>query len=178
MKQTSFNFLKDYKKEFGGSLLLGKRKSRRPLSTKHPIHLVLKSSGSSHFNPGNRKIELLIKNQAKKYGIQIYDIALSWSHIHMLLKLPSREAYMSFIRTVTALLVGMIAKNKHFTSRKLDKKTFDLRPFTKILTWGKQFKRVLEYHILNTLEAYAMMPKRKSTKRRGKNSRLQPLPPH
>lgn len=153
MKQTSFNFVNDYKKEFGGSLILGKRKSRRPLSTKHPIHLVLKSTGSSHFNPGNRRIDKLIRDQAKKYGIKVYDIALSWSHIHMLLKLPSRMAYLSFIRTVTALLVRLVSK----------KKIFDLRPYTKVLSWGRQFKKVVEYHTLNTLEALRLVTRKEQS---------------
>jgi len=37
MRQLGFSFQNDYKKEFGGSLLQGKRKSARPLSTKKPI---------------------------------------------------------------------------------------------------------------------------------------------
>jgi hypothetical protein len=30
---------------------------------------------------------------------------------------------------------------------------FDLRPYTRILTWGRQFKAVLKYSNLNKLEA-------------------------
>lgn len=71
MKQTSFGFLRNYKKEFGGSLLAGKRKTKRPLSTKHPLHLVLKSSHKGLFNPGNLNLESLIRTQAKKFGIRI-----------------------------------------------------------------------------------------------------------
>ena len=98
MRQINFEFLKDFKKEFGGSLLTGKRKSARPISTKHPLHLVLKSSGKSHFNPTNKQLEKLIRTQAKKYSITIYDYALNWSHIHVLLRVPSRKDYLAFIR--------------------------------------------------------------------------------
>ena len=41
MKQTSF--FKNQKKSFGPQDLIGKRKVARPLSTRHAIHLVLKS---------------------------------------------------------------------------------------------------------------------------------------
>ena len=46
MKQINFGFITQARFSFGGSLLEGKRKTARPLSTKKPIHLILKSSGS------------------------------------------------------------------------------------------------------------------------------------
>src|SRR5437868_10426560 len=131
MKQIGFGFLKDYKKEFGGSLLAGKRKGTRPLSTSKPIHLVLKSIGNSFFNPGNRSLEKIIRAQASKYQIKVYEISLNWSHMHLLVKLPSREKYKAFIRTVTALIVSFISKQKGKALRRL----FDLRPFTRVLSW-------------------------------------------
>lgn len=158
MRQASFGFLKDYKKEFGGSLLEGKRKSQRPLSTKHPTHLVLKSYGNAYFNPGNRKIQELIQRQSKKYGIKLYDSSLNWSHIHLLILIPSRKAYKAFIRTLTALLVRSISKAKGKSLKGL----FDLRPFTKVLSWGRQFKKVIEYHTLNDLEAHGLITRKKA----------------
>ncbi len=163
MKQLGFGFIGDYKKEFGGSLLSGKRKTARPLSLRQPIHLVLKSSGSSCFVPGHRKMELLIKSHAKRYGIQLYEVSLNWSHIHLLVKLPSRDAYLAFIRTLTSLLVSLLSKLKGRSLKGL----FDLRPFTKILSWGKQFKAVVAYHELNDLEGRGLLVRKKKTKRPG-----------
>ena len=160
MRQTGFGFIKDYKKEFGGSLLAGKRKTARPLSVKNPIHLILKSTGSSCFALGNRKIESLIKSHAEKYGIKLYEISLNWSHIHLLIKLPSREAYLAFIRTITSLLVSLLSKLKGKSLKGL----FDLRPFTKILSWGKQFKTVIKYHELNDLEGRGLFVRKKKAK--------------
>jgi len=171
MRQLGFIFQNNYKKEFGGSLLHGKRKSARPLSTKKPIHLILKCSGKSVFNPSNRKLEKLIRHQASKYGIKVYEVALNWSHVHLLIRLPSREAYVAFIRTVTSLIVSFVSKSKAFVSKTngvnlktkdLDLKSiFDLRPYTKILSWGKQFQRVVEYVELNTLEALGLIVRAK-----------------
>jgi REP element-mobilizing transposase RayT len=148
MRQTGFSFLRDYKKEFGGSLLAGKRKIARPLSVKKPIHLVLKSTGSSCFNPGNRRLEFLIRSHANKYGIKLYAISLNWSHIHLLIRLPSREAYLAFIRTITSLMVSLLSKIKGKNLKGL----FDLRPFTRIVSWGREFNTVIAYHELNQLE--------------------------
>jgi REP element-mobilizing transposase RayT len=113
MKKINFGFLGDYRKDFGGSQLKNKRKSKRPLSTKKPIHLILKMSGRNFFNPGNRSLEQLIHSQANKYKITIYRLSLNWSHMHLVIKLPHREAYNAFIRTLTALIVSAIAKFKN-----------------------------------------------------------------
>ncbi len=42
------------------------------LSTKHAIHLVLKSDLKGVFNPGNRRLEQLIRNTAEKFHIRVY----------------------------------------------------------------------------------------------------------
>jgi len=164
MRQLGFRFQNNYKKEFGGSLLQGKRKSARPLSTKKPIHLILKCSGKSVFNPSHRKLENLIRHQANKYGIKIYEVALNWSHVHLLIKLPSRDAYVAFIRTITSLIVSYLSKTKNNLKETKHinlKGLFDLRPYTKILSWGKQFKTVVEYVELNTLEALGLIARKK-----------------
>ena len=106
MRQTGFSFLKNYKKEFGGSLLIGKKKTRRPLSTKAPIHFILKTRRAKLFHPANNDLVKILKSDAQKFGVKIYDVAVNWSHIHLLIKLPSREAYNRFVRSVTSRLVA------------------------------------------------------------------------
>lgn len=58
MKQLSF--LEEPKKEHGGSLVKGKRKSARTISTQQPIHLVLKSNNSVNLIEINKRNEMLI----------------------------------------------------------------------------------------------------------------------
>jgi len=159
MRQASFGFLKDYKKEFGGALLQGKRKSARPLSTKQPIHVVLKSTHSRPFHPNSRKLEKIFRTQAQKYGIKIYDLALNWSHIHALITIPSRQAYLAFIRTLTAAIVMAISK---LTGQSL-KGLFNLRPFTRILSWGREFASVRGYLELNQMEALGLILRSKKS---------------
>lgn len=170
MRQISFSFMKDYKKEFGGSLLLGKRKTKRPLSTKNPIHLVLKSCEKNLFNPGNRSLEKLIHYEAAKFGIKIYDLALNWSHIHILFRLQNKTDYVKFIRSLTAILAIKIRKAKP----KL-KTIFNLRPFTRIISWGRDFKKALNYQTLNQLESWGLIirtKKKKPAKKRLKKKEI------
>ncbi len=160
MRQVSFGFLKDCRKEFGGSLLDGKRKSKRPLSTKHPMHLILKSSCNGVFNPGNISLEKLLRSQGKKFGLKIYDLALNWSHIYFILKIENRKNYNKFIRSLTAILAKRIRKLKPELAV-----IFELRPFTRSLSWGRDFKRGLEYVILNQMEALGFVVREKHKKK-------------
>jgi REP element-mobilizing transposase RayT len=156
MKQTSMSFLNNYRKEFGAALLVGRRKERRPLSTKHPIHLVLRSELSGIFNPGNRSLENLIRSKAKKFGIKVYDLALNWSHIHVVIRIRNRESDNAFIRALT----GTIARKIQISQGQV-RKIFALRPFTRILNWGRDFKQVLQYQIINQMEAYGLFHRQK-----------------
>ena len=138
MRQTKFEFMNDFKNYFGGSLLVGVRKTARTLSTRKPIHTILKSSGYRFFNPGNRSVENLIYSHASKYKIKIHRVSLNWSHVHLIIVIPTRDAYKAFIRTLTAAIVRAVSK----TIGKSMKGIFDLRPYTHILEWGRDYKNV------------------------------------
>jgi REP element-mobilizing transposase RayT len=164
MRQLQMAFANDYKKEFGGSLLLGKRKTARPIAVKKPMHLILKTTKLSPFNPTNRNLEKIIKSHALRFGIKIYNFAINNNHIHMVMKLPTREAYFAFIKTVTAAIVSYLSKALSKDLRGL----FDLRPFTKILSWGKQFETAMDYMILNQQEALGLIKRVKKTLKKKK----------
>ncbi len=148
------------KKEHGGSLLEGKRKGRRALSTKHAIHLVLKSDLKGVFSPGNRRLEQLILNTAERFHVRIYSMSLNWSHIHFVIKIKDRKDYNAFIRVLTSILALRIRKHTNLTG-----KVFILRPFTRIVTWGRDFKIVLDYLIANQLESFGLLVRPKKTKK-------------
>lgn len=164
MKQMGFGFLKDYKKEFGATLLVGKRKTKRPLSTKQPIHLVLKSSFSL-FSPGNRALESIIRTTAQEFHVRLYDLALNWTHIHLVIRIGSPNDYKKFIRALTSKIAA------HLRAKKPQLKTiFSLRPFTRILSWGRDFKNTLNYQILNQMEARGLISRKSSTNRKTKST--------
>ncbi len=163
MQKSDFKASNKSKKEHGGSLLLGKRKGRRALSTKHAIHLVLKSDLKGVLNPGNRRLEQLIRNIAERFHIRVYSTALNWSHIHCVVKIKDRKDYNAFIRVLTSILALRIRKHKSFTG-----KVFALRPYTRILSWGRDFKNVLSYLVLNQKESLGLLVRQKKTKKRKK----------
>ena len=102
-------------KEFGGSLL-GKAnaRERRPISTKRPMHLVLRSSlakGRYSFLRSEREKENHKENQAQRI------------------------------------------------------KFWDLRPYSKIIEWGREFRSVTRYFLQNTFEALGFVPYQPRRKR-------------
>lgn len=104
MKQLKLKMGQSYKKQFGGELLIGQRKTQRPLSIKKPIHLVLRSSQSKVFVPWNKSLEELIYKTAKQFNIKIYDLSLNWSHIHSIIMIKDRMDYVRFVRALTSIL--------------------------------------------------------------------------
>ncbi len=158
--ESDFEASKKSKIGHGGSLLEGKRKGRRALSTKHAIHLVLKSNLKGVFSPGNRRLEQLIQNTAERFHIRVYSTALNWSHMHFVIKIKDRKNYNAFVRVLTSALAIKIRKYKNFAG-----KVFTLRPFTRILNWGRDFKNVLSYLEINQLESSGFLIRSKKTKK-------------
>ncbi|OFZ13601.1 MAG: hypothetical protein A2Z20_09705 [Bdellovibrionales bacterium RBG_16_40_8] len=129
--------------QFGGSLLLKKRKSRRPLSVKLPLHLVLCADVSKigSFLRHNITIEKTLQKYAKQFGVRIYHKATVQNHLHLVLKFNHRLNYQCFIRAVT----GVLAKKLNIR--------WSVRPFSRIVQWGKDFKSIVKYVVMNELEA-------------------------
>lgn len=155
--KKQLSLLKPLSKEFGGSLLIGKRKSKRPLSTKSPIHLVLKSKkakGRLAFVNHRSHLEKCISIISKRYGVIIYEKALNFNHIHMVLRLKSIDSYHAWIRILTAEIVKILSER----TRSDLKEFFTHRPYTKIISWGRQFKAAINYQILNQMEVVGLRP--------------------
>lgn len=118
---------------FHGGALAKKRKTRRPLCSKRPLHIVLKSKQRNLYSHKvflNKRIEV----HAIKSGIKIYSLAINSDHIHFVVKIPNRDSYKRFIRALTGDL-----------GRALGKGLWALIPFTRVLQWGRDFRATLGY---------------------------------
>lgn len=179
--------------QFGGSLLEGRRKSTRPLSTKHAIHLVLKSSGargsSSLLRPSlARMARRVLITQAKKSNIKILDYVNVGNHLHLTLRLHNRDGFKRFSRAATGLIARQALKKERGPARastsvkekkSREKKNFsentykltqttheqsvsrtpfwDHRPFTRVVTWGRDLKALMNYLEKNRKQAELVM---------------------
>jgi REP element-mobilizing transposase RayT len=153
MKQQTLFKIKKLPNKFGGSLISGKRKSQRPLSIKKPIHLVLRTDEKRTkilFSPKDKQLLKLVRDSASRYQVRIYNFSVNWNHFHFVILVPSRDAYINFVRFLTSQTVAQLSK-KH---RKNLKGLFSLRPFTRIVSWGHDFRRVCHYVTANIYESF------------------------
>jgi REP element-mobilizing transposase RayT len=141
------NFFKKTENQFGGCLNLGKRKTARVLDSRKPIHFVLKSQKSIQLHSNRRQLRQLLFRFAKKFGVKIYSESVQKDHWHFCIQITNRTLYRSFIRALT----GTIAL-------KFGKGLWIQRPFSRIVTWGRDFLNVLDYILLNECEVSGIVP--------------------
>ena len=71
--------------------------------------------------------------------------------------LKDRSDYVRFIRALTSIIAEKVRTK--FAGLK---QIFSLRPFTRILDWGKDFKYTQSYIYQNQLEAFGYIKRKKS----------------
>jgi len=157
-KQLHFNTQSIRKMhQFGGSLLKNSHaKTARPLSTKHAMHVVLRSSlakgeWSLRSLKNQKLVETTIRTQAKKYGIKIYEFANVGNHLHLLIKLSNRFTFAPFMRAISGIIALKVTGARK--AKELKQKFWDYRPWTRIVEWKKAYRIAKDYVIQNHLEA-------------------------
>jgi len=143
-------------KKFGGTGLKGNAREQRPISTKRPIHLVMKSTlarGDKSFlsKTRARRIEDLVHRQGRLCGVKVYRFANSGNHLHLVIKPASKRAFQTYIRAISGLIARITLGAEKGKARGL--KFWDARPFTRIIEWGRDYRNVCNYVLQNTLEA-------------------------
>lgn len=144
-------------KVFGASLSKNSNpKTRRPISTKHTMHIVLKSKhtkGSKNFlYKSNREaIDRIIQSQAKKWDIRLYRYENVGNHLHILLRTSHRVWLKAFLRSITGLIARHILGAQRGAAKRIQ--FWDARPFSRIVTWGRDYKAMGKYLNKNQLQA-------------------------
>ena len=139
MKQQRL-FKDKTKKYFGGSHLKNSNpKTKRPFSPKAAMHFVLKARC---FCLSDARIKTLMQKQAHKRFIKIYQLQVMTNHIHIVLKAKNKEDLNSFLRTICGLIPKLINKTRIWL----------YRPFSRIVSWGKDYERIKSYMHINSLQ--------------------------
>ncbi len=153
--ETEFaNYWKSTKRKVhGGVYAQGKRKTARPIDTKKPIHLVLRSSrakGSLSFWNHRSKVDATVKTHAHRLGIKIYSYSNNGNHLHISLRVISRAQFQKYLRTITGLIARIILKAKKGQPKG---KFWDALAFTRVADWGRAYANLNDYIRQNILEA-------------------------
>jgi REP element-mobilizing transposase RayT len=165
MTQSEFECVpqKNGKKYFGGSLLKGNAREKRPMNKGSALHLVLRSNIAkgelSLLHPSRAtKIQALVYRFANKFGVKIYRYANSGNHLHLLVRPHNRYCYSSFIKTITGMIARITLGVLRNNARRL--KFWAVKPFSRIVRFGKDYSGVCAYVLQNTLEALKLVPYR------------------
>jgi REP element-mobilizing transposase RayT len=162
VKQLALTNIKALKKAYGGSLSTTRanRASARPLSTKHSMHLVLRSSkakGQWSFlkSKNDQIVRKLVDKFGKRYGVRIYSLANVGNHLHLQIRLTNRHTYNSFIRAITGAIALQITGRTRWAKGGAEKvKFWDYRPFTRIVTSLREILNLKDYIHVNALEGF------------------------
>ena len=163
------DFEREKLKDFGGTTVKGHPRDRRPISIKRPMHLVMRSTlarGELSFLKRSRRnaIRALVERQARAKGVKLYRYANSGNHLHIIVLPRSREALHAFTRAISGLIARIVLGAEKGRARNL--RFWDARPFTRLLEWGRDYKRACAYVLQNKLEALGFVPYRTRLNRR------------
>ncbi len=144
----------------GGELSKGRRKLSRPIATRRPMHIVMRSSlalgGWSFLHPSHAPyIRRIVPLLARRFNVQLYEWSQNSNHLHLLLRAATRDGLKHFLMTVS----GQISQ-KITCARKgapLAKRFFDHIPFSRIVEWGRSLVTARRYVIQNNLEARGLI---------------------
>lgn len=170
-KQQSFhNKAFNIHHEFGGSLLKNSHaKSKRNISTKHAMHVVLRSElakGALSMIKHRKAIDFIIKKQARLSFVSVYQYANAGNHIHLLIYLKSNSHYFArkclnrFLRSISGLIARLVLGVQRGKAKKI--KFWSYRPYTRVVIgFAKAYSIVKDYVIKNHLESIGVIPYQK-----------------
>jgi REP element-mobilizing transposase RayT len=145
---------------FGGSALKSHPKEQRPIPLDRPIQIVMRSKYAIKSMSFRRKalaerVWDIIRKQSERFNVRIYQYGNGGNHLHLMVSPRSRRGYRGFIRAVTGLIAREVTGAQRNNAVKV--KFWDARPFTRIVSWGRDFKQLSEYLVQNTLEAFGFI---------------------
>jgi REP element-mobilizing transposase RayT len=140
---------------------------------------------TSFLRPRNKtEIQNLLRILAKKYEVRVYQKAIASNHIHLVIKIQSQRLYRAFIRALSGQIARFVMEKQSFKvfrqsfvrergdggpakkeTQGLGQQFWQFRPWTRLLSWGKDYRGCCGYVVQNTLEALGFI----SYTPRGKN---------
>ena len=128
------------------------RKGKRPFDESKAMHIVMRTHLRSALHVRSVKAWLLsyIPSLAHREGICIYHFVIQSDHLHFVLKARSKQSVSIFLR----VLAGVTARRVLCAERgRMSQASMWLRrPYSRVLSWGREFHNALHYVQRNVLE--------------------------
>jgi len=119
------------------------------------MHFVLRSTqavGRWSFIRHKGKISKILEKFAARNGITLKSTANVGNHLHIHLQISNRHTYRAFIRAITAAIMMAVTGVSRWSKTRLEKKFWDLRPFSRIVVGFRSVLSLNDYIAVNRLE--------------------------
>ncbi len=144
---------------FGGALLKGSHpKKKRNFRANLPLHVVMRSSkavGKRSLFLRSKQVAKILNIQAQRHFIKLYAVANAGNHLHLLIQAPSQDHLSYFLRAIGGRIAQLVMEGAQKSAERMDSKPtsfWDARPFSRIVSWGRDFKNVARYIGMNSTE--------------------------
>jgi REP element-mobilizing transposase RayT len=92
------------------------------------------------------KIDAIVKGSAKRFHVKIHSFVNVGNHLHLVLQTAKRDWLSNFLRTIAALIARHMMKAQRGSPLSDGIRFWQARPFSKIITWGKQYNRTSSFY--------------------------------
>jgi REP element-mobilizing transposase RayT len=105
-------------------------------------------------------IRVVLRALARRHGVRVYEFAVTSNHLHAVLRAKTRAHFQAFLRAFAGVAARLVtgARRGHPVGRFWD----DLA-YSRVLHWGREFRKVRDYVIQNAMEALDLVPYRRRT---------------
>ena len=158
MKQRQLTLISHPKSAHGGEISRGKRKIRRPIAVKSPMHVVIcstraRGSWSFLYDANGKRVHGLVNEVAKKFHVRLYGFENVGNHLHLVVQVRHRRHLQAFLRVFGQRLMFMMTGARKGAPKG---RFFDYIAFSRVVSWGRDFKHLRNYIFKNTLEALGL----------------------
>ena len=137
------------------------RKKKGPFSSGHALHVTLRSElakgpysllGSKHRN----WLKEYIPRLARKTSVRLHHFAVQGNHIHLVVRAREQRLFHSFLRALGGRIPRRILGAEK--GRPKHERFWVGRPYSRVLSWGREFWNVMKYVERNVLEQVGVIP--------------------
>jgi REP element-mobilizing transposase RayT len=140
----------------GGDHAQRKRKTLRPIDPKRPMHIVMRATQArgewSLLHRRNKaRIFITVNRKAEHFGVRVYRFSNVGNHLHILVLPGSRKGFQNFLRAISGEIALLVTGTRK--GRALKRRFWDVLAFTRVVSWGREFRSVTAYFAKNMLES-------------------------
>lgn len=144
------------------------RRAARPFSKSEALHITMRSRVAVGdrllLSKRNRDwLKTYLPNVARRFTVRVYSYSNNGNHLHLVLKTTDRENLSNFFRVLSGVIARRVLRTEK--GRKLGVTFWDSRPFSRIISWGREFWNVMRYMERSKLEASGTLSYRKRSER-------------